>query len=151
MSMKQQFVSNFSHPLERSQLSSGAHILTYAEEGFSPLTFYCGMFKIPKDLELAFQDSVNSSDAVGTMEPYAPISAIPRRLIRENYSAGAVAKSLRDWMRHYGKVGVTGELYLDFQCPSTPHFVTKATEMIVSDARNAGVQRIYIVNYLVSE
>ena len=47
----------------------GDHILTYAEEGFSPLTIHCRFFKIPKSVEKSFVNEVNSRNEIGTLTP----------------------------------------------------------------------------------
>jgi hypothetical protein len=59
-----------------------AHYLVVAEDGFSMLTKYGEKAGLDRKTIRAFADTVNYRDACGSLHPKAPISAIPRRYLR---------------------------------------------------------------------
>ncbi len=83
---------------------AGWHILTVAEAGFSMLDIY-GRNQHGLDIEVIrqFADRVNERDEVGSLHPYAPISAVPRRFFREqeNSSDPAVVDDLKRHIREF--------------------------------------------------
>ena len=79
---------------------AGWHILTVAEAGFSMLDIY-GRFQHRLDIEVIrqFADRINDHDEAGSLHPRAPISAVPRRLFREQESLDN-ASGVKDLTRH---------------------------------------------------
>ncbi len=76
------------------------HILLIAEQGFSMLDMYGNKrFEIAQVLLQKFADQVNDRDDTGTLYPKAPISAIPRRFMR-NIPPEGVATLLPEFERH---------------------------------------------------
>ena len=59
------------------------HVLTYAEEGFSPLNIHAEPAGLTKTEIVAFAAMVNERGEAGSLHPRARISAIPRTLIRD--------------------------------------------------------------------
>jgi hypothetical protein len=80
--MLRKFLPSDSHVHLRE--SQDVHVLTFAQHGFAMLTVYGEeVFGLHSDVLRRFADEVNSKNEPGTLVPTAPISAIPRHLIRE--------------------------------------------------------------------
>jgi hypothetical protein len=103
-----------------SPIDKGCHILTYAEEGFSPLSIYSQSYNLDATVIKEFAEAVNQRDESGSLLPGAPISAIPRRLIREY--GPEVEPALRDALKDFLKANRqhihAKKIIIDF---GTPH------------------------------
>ena len=75
------------------------HVLTYAEEGFSPLDMHGSPLGIDKQQQVAFCDTINNEFETGTLFPLAAISAVPRALIRDSQDVDALAKHIVDFLK----------------------------------------------------
>lgn len=63
----------------------GWHVLLIAEAGFSMLDIYGhGHYKLHRESLQQFAYQINKADSVATLFPVAPISAMPRRFIRDD-------------------------------------------------------------------
>ena len=105
------------------------HCLTYAEEGFAPLNIWARDSGIAKEELVAFADSVNRRDEPGSLYPRALISAVPRRLIRDQSDSEALCLSIR----HFFRANVTSirasKIILDFRTPKVAPYVERAIEL----------------------
>jgi hypothetical protein len=97
----------------------GDHFLVFAEVGFSMLDIYTRRFELPgADLQ-RFVDEVNRRDEVGTLMPAAPISAIPRRAIRDSSDPGLVARFVAEFFAGVQEHGLAAPtLCINFATPS---------------------------------
>ena len=114
---------------QMGSLPDFAHILTYAEEGFSPLSMHCRTYRVPKEEEKAFVAAVNQRDETGSLYPRAPISAIPRRLIREPSDYATIGRALTDFLAANRNTIHATRVWVDFGCPA----VSKILELVVGD------------------
>jgi hypothetical protein len=68
---------------ENITLAPHTHYLVVAEDGFSMLRQYGEQAGLDRKTIKAFADEVNRRDEGGSLYPQAPISAIPRRYLRD--------------------------------------------------------------------
>lgn len=92
-------ISLLSEPSTDSQWD-GWHVLTVAESGFSMLDIY-GRKRLGVDGEKlrAFEEKINSTGESGSLFPFAPLSAVPRKFFREE-SASRNPVFFSDFQRH---------------------------------------------------
>ena len=62
----------------------GYHVLTYAEDGFSPLDIHTRKYDLTQDVLKGVVTDSNHSDQLKTMLPICDLSMIPRRFIRSS-------------------------------------------------------------------
>jgi hypothetical protein len=74
--------------------SKNVHVLTFAEHGFAMLTVYGEQaFGLDLGTLRKFAEEVNSQNETGTLVPKAPLSAVPRHLIREPAKSQSEARA----------------------------------------------------------
>ena len=105
------------------------HCLTYAEEGFSPLNIWTRDMGIAKEELIAFADSVNRWDEPGSLYPRAPVSAVPRRLIRDQRDSEALCLAIENFFKANAATIRSTKVVLDFRTPKVAPFVERAIEM----------------------
>ena len=110
------------------------HVLTYAEEGFSPLDIHGRPMGINKEQQIAFCDSVNQRFETGSLFPRAAISAVPRSLIRDSQDASALASHIRDFLKANMKTIKATKIICDFRTPNVAAFVVAAFVVAAIDA-----------------
>ena len=102
------------------------HILTYAEDGFSPLDIHARRLGIDRELVKSFVSEVNDRSAVGSLHPKAPVSAVPRELVRDRQDIDALAASIGEFLRVNRETIKARRLAFDFRTPSVPEFTVAA-------------------------
>ena len=121
------------------------HVLTYAEEGFSPLDIHGRPMGIDKDRQVAFCDRVNERFETGSLFPQAAISAVPRSLIREGNDAIALAKHIADFLRANVQTIKATKIICDFRTPNVAAFVVVAIETAMKWPDASIIDEIVIV------
>lgn len=110
------------------------HILTYAEVGFSPLSIHAERFGVEREVVTEFSKRVNERAEVGSLSPLAPVSAVPRELVRDSHDIDALASYIGDFLRANRDTIKARRLIFDFRTPSVPRFVVSALhQALVSD------------------
>ncbi len=94
------------------------HVLTYAEEGFAPLNLHTSDTDLSQADLKAFAAFVNDLDQPGTLCPRAPLSAVPRRLIREPMGPSELSKSIQRFFQINAEGIGAKRLLFDFRGPS---------------------------------
>ena len=105
------------------------HVLTYAEEGFAPLNFWTRDTGITKQELVTFADLVNSRDESGSLSPRAPVSAVPRRLIRDQRDSEILCQSIENFYLVNSLTIKSSRLVLDFRTSEVAPFVKRAIEL----------------------
>ena len=124
----------------------GLHILTYAEEGFSPLSIHGRKLGITRDALDAFVDAVNQANEVGSLHPQAPISAVPRSCIRETTDAGLLLWHLQEFLTANAEHIKAKRLLLDFSTPRLqPHAQMAIAEIFAGTSANK-IEEITIIS-----
>ena len=121
------------------------HILTYAEEGFSPLDIHGRPMGISKDQQVAFCDRLNERFETGTLFPQAAISAVPRALIREGRDTNALAKHIADFLKTNVQTIKATKILCDFRTPSVATFVIAAIETAMKLPDASIIEEVVIV------
>ena len=104
----------------------GYHVLTYAEDGFSPLDIHGRPMGINKEQQIAFCDSVNQRFETGSLFPRAAISAVPRALIRDGQDSNALAGHIADFLKANMQTIKATKIICDFRTPNVAAFVVAA-------------------------
>lgn len=107
----------FPHTLEAG---SNYHVLTYAEEGFAPLNFHARQYGLDKDLLCKFADTVNERDEIGSLAPLAPISAIPRRLVRDTKDSEELTQFIQSFLEKNASTLKAESIIFDFVTSTLP-------------------------------
>ena len=121
------------------------HVLTYAEEGFSPLDIHGSPVGITRDQQRAFCDRVNERFETGSLFPQAAISAVPRALIREGRDANALVKHIADFLRANVQTIKATKIICDFRTPNVAAFVVIAIEAAMNRPDASIIDEIVIV------
>lgn len=117
---------------------SGFHIVTYAEDGFAPLSIYGEEQGLTKAELVAFSGQVNSCDEAGSLHPLAPISAIPRQAVRSASHANQIPRYLVDFFRANKTTIHAQKVVFDFRTPQVPGAVLRYLEQALRDCEEAG-------------
>ena len=123
------------------------HVLTYAEEGFSPLTIHSEPMGINKDQQIAFCDRVNQRFETGSLYPRAAISAVPRALIRDSQDHNALASHITDFLKANMQTINATKIICDFGTPRVADFVVAAIEAAMKSPDASIIEEVVIVEY----
>ncbi len=121
------------------------HVLTYAEEGFSPLDIHGRPMGINKEQQIAFCDGVNQRFETGSLFPKAAISAVPRALIRDSQDAIALASHIADFLEANTLTIKASKIICDFRTPTVADFVVAAIEVAMKSPNASIIDEIVII------
>lgn len=121
------------------------HVLTYAEEGFSPLDIHGRSMGINKEQQIAFCDSINQRFEAGTLFPKAGISAVPQALIRNGQDADALAIHIAEFLRANAQTIKATKIIADFRTPKVEAFVVRAIEIAMNCPDASIIEEVVIV------
>ena len=121
------------------------HVLTYAEEGFSPLDIHGRPMGITKEQQVAFCDSVNQSLETGSLFPRAGISAVPRTLIRDSQDANALTIHIADFLKANIQTIKATKIICDFRAPHVAAFVVEAIEAAMKSPDASIIDEMVII------
>ncbi|HSV69421.1 MAG TPA: hypothetical protein VLI72_04865 [Methylibium sp.] len=121
------------------------HVLTYAETGFSPLSIHAKQLGVSVEQVEAFTETVNDSQAIGTLQPLAPISAIPRDAIRDSKSMRHMSEHLDEFLQaNASSIGAT-TLICDFGTPSLGAHVVPVIETALQSKAAQALREVFIL------
>lgn len=112
-------INDFGGPLK----DSGFHLLTFAETGFAVLSVCAEEFGIESNLIEEFSKKVNQKNEIGSMHPKAPISAIPRHCIRDDFDSVTLAEQIRGFLTVNKDQIKAKKLLIDFSAGVAPFTV----------------------------
>jgi hypothetical protein len=121
------------------------HVLTYAEDGFSPLDIHGGRLKLDRNYVVAFAETINARSEAGSMHPVAPISAVPRELIRDRNDVAALAGSIGEFLQVNRKAIKASRLLVDFRTPAVPEFAVLALNCALESNPDPGLKEVLIL------
>ena len=120
------------------------HILTYAEDGLSPLDIHARRLGIDRELVKSFVSEVNDRSSVGSLHPQAPVSAVPRELVRDRQDVDALAASIGEFLHVNRETIKARRLAFDFRTPSVPEFTVAALNSAIR-AHGTGLEEVLIL------
>lgn len=134
---------------------SAAHILLVAEDGFSMLDIYAnGQRGIAKNVIKQFADMVNTRNEAGSLHPQAPISAIPRKFLRElseNITPAVIdeikdhlADFLRANMQHIRATKIVVDLRVS-PAPVPKQYLDAVRELLAEPAASQGLEEVILI------
>jgi hypothetical protein len=121
------------------------HVLTYAEEGFSPLDIHGRPQGIDKAQQVAFCDRVNERFETGSLFPQAAISAVPRALIRDGRDPNALAKHIADFLKANIQTIKATKIICDFRTSNLAPFVVIGIEAAMKLPDASIIEEVVIV------
>jgi len=110
------------------------HVLTYAEGGLAPLSLYAREYGIDSTTLSDFADDVNRLGEPGSLHPRAPVSAVPRALVRAAEDPIALRDQIVAFLHANEATIHAGRLLLDFRTPAVAPFVVTAIELALVSA-----------------
>ena len=108
----------------------GLQIITFAEDGFSPLDIHAQHFRISRAIICAFAEAVNRRAEVGSLNPQAPISAVPRSSIRDTTDPSALIGYLNEFLEANASMLHATCLLVDFRTPKLQNHVRAAIDAV---------------------
>jgi O-acetyl-ADP-ribose deacetylase (regulator of RNase III) len=120
------------------------HVLTYAEDGFSPLDIHARRLGLDRELVKSFASAVNERSSVGSLHPQAPISAVPQELVRDRQNIDALVASIGEFLRVNRETIKARRLAFDFRTPSVPEFTVAALNSAIR-TQESGLEEILIL------
>ena len=121
------------------------HVLTFAEEGFSPLSIHGSASGISKEQLVAFSSQVNDRVETGSFHPKAPLSAIPRALIRDMNDEDALCRQIVEFLRANAKTIKATKIAFDFRTPKVQSFVVSAIESAMNSSEASTTEDAVII------
>lgn len=122
------------------------HVLTYAEEGFSPLNIHTRDTSISKDDLVAFAAQINDRNELGTLYPRAAVSAVPRAVIRDSQDPIALCRAIEEFLDVNAKSIRAKKLLFDFRTPNVSRFVMAAIEKALACPTAAMVEEVVVID-----
>lgn len=110
------------------------HVLTYAEGGLAPLSTYAREYGIDSTTLSDFADDVNRLGEPGSLHPRAPVSAVPRALVRAAEDPVALRDQIVAFLHANEATIHASRLLLDFRAPGVAPFVITAIELALASA-----------------
>jgi hypothetical protein len=135
----------FSPQVPEHPLRNGFHIITFAETGYAMLNIYGEEAKIDRGTLEEFASRINRNDSFSSLHPVAPISAVPRRLIRDGGDAVALYRELTLFLRQNGRTIKAKKLLFDFRAGVAP-FVLNAVFQALQSEYVGNVDDVVAIN-----
>lgn len=102
------------------------HILTYAEEGFSPLSIHSEKYHLAENVLKDFAYGSNESDQIKTMFPVYNLSVIPRRFVRQKINSFDFHLKLLEFLELNAAEINAKKFIFDFRTHELPEYISKA-------------------------
>ena len=133
-----------SHPFD---YSGNQLIVTYAEEGFSPLSIHMKSMGYDKEEIVDFANSINESDNTKSLLPDFPLLAIPRRLIRDTLKTREFMKYLNEILAIVAANNTLNEIVFDFRTPQTDRNIKDIVSHILFSAKLSNLNSFGFVEF----
>jgi hypothetical protein len=121
------------------------HVLTYAEEGFSPLDVYGRPMGVTKTEQVAFCARVNQHFETGSLFPSVAISVVPRALIRESQDVNALVCHIGDFLKANMQSIKARKVICDFRTPNVASFIIEAIEVAMQSPDASIIDEVVVI------
>lgn len=81
-----------------------------------------------------FADDVNTRNEPGSLHPRAPVSAVPRKLVRDAADSNALREQIADFLRTNEELIGAKKILFDFRTPEVSESIVSA----INEALSAG-------------
>lgn len=112
------------------------HLITFAEEGFSPLSERLNRLGYNKDQIEKIANHVNESDASYCLLPDFPVTIIPRRLVREEFIQSEFDSTLSRIIATCDTKYASRHLLFDFRTPDVAEEVSRSIRELFKRAHH---------------
>jgi hypothetical protein len=126
-------------------ISTEYHILTYAEEGFSPLNIHTKKYDFPEIILKEYVNRCNESDHVITMLPKCNLSMLPRRFIRKSKDSFELHAKLLEFFDLNALEINAIKFIFDFRTHELPIYILDAIYMLDSNNTLCDIEEIIII------
>ena len=111
--MKEIFTSND----QLFDFSDNQHLITFAEEGFSPLSIRLRALRYKKEEIVEITETVNTENSYKTLLPEFPITVVPRRFIRSRFDKSNFEYMLVEILLKCDREDNSKTILFDFRTP----------------------------------
>lgn len=122
------------------------HVLTYAEEGFSPLNMHTKELQVPKESLMEFANRVNTSHSLQTLFPTAPLTAIPRSLVRQSQDICELAASFEAFLEMNAETFHASKVLIDLRTPNTHPNVYGALDTLLDKGVCRSLDELVVID-----
>jgi hypothetical protein len=140
--MREIFTSN-DHMFD---FSDNQHLITYAEEGFSPLSERLSKLGYWKEEIIEIAENINETDAYHCLLPEFPVTIIPRRLVRETYDERLFEKILIQIILNCDQKHKAKFLLFDLGVPDVSHNISHSIRRLLTKSNiYSNLRKFWIV------
>ena len=140
--MKEIFTSND----QLFDFSDNQHLITYAEEGFSPLSERLSKLGYWKEEIIEIAENINETDAYHCLLPEFPVTIIPRRLVRETYDERLFEEILIQIILNCDQIHKAKFLLFDLGVPDVSHNISHSIRRLLTKSnRYSNLREFWIV------
>lgn len=115
-----------SRTLDIFDFSDHEHLITYAEEGFSPLSERLKNLGYTKDEIVEIANHVNELDSYRCLLPDFPVTVIPRRFVRASFNKSSFENTLNKIILTCDKKYAARHLLFDFRTPNVAESIKQS-------------------------
>lgn len=123
----------------------GYHILTYAEDGFSPFDIYTRKSNLDYEDLKAYVMRSNEADKVITLHPLFNLSIIPRRFVRGLAEPIEVYEKFLEFINLNVSDIKAKKVIFDFRMPQIPAQIELAIAMLDDNKSLVVLDEIFVV------
>ena len=110
-------------------------LITYAEEGFSPLSIHMKSMGYEKEEIINFSNSINENDEPKSLLPDFPLFAIPRRFIREHFEFYELSTYFTEIILNSVENNNFKQIVFDFRTPQTSNEIKRTIARFLEDKK----------------
>jgi hypothetical protein len=120
-----------SRTLDIFDFSDHEHLITYAEEGFSPLSERLKNLGYTKDEIVEIANHVNELDSYRCLLPDFPVTVIPRRFVRASFNKSSFENTLNKIILTCDKKYAARHLLFDFRTPNVAESIKQSIRSLL--------------------
>jgi hypothetical protein len=124
----------FARTLDIFDFSDQEHLITYAEEGFSPLSERLKNLGYKKGEIEIIANQVNELDVACCLLPNFPVTVIPRKLVRDEFNRSAFENSLAKIIAKCDQNYASRHLLFDFRTPNVSESIKQSIRSLFSNS-----------------
>jgi len=121
------------------------HVLTYAEEGFSPLNMHTENSELRTEDLKGFANNSNDLDQIITIYPKYSLSMIPRRFIRKPCSSIELYSKLLEFFELNALKIKAKKFIFDFRTHELQKHILDSIYMLKSNKMLSSIEEIVII------
>ena len=121
------------------------HVLTYAEEGFSPLNIHTRKYDLGEEFLKENAYTSNENDKICTIFPVCNLSMVPRRFVRKPTSSIELYAKFLEFFELNALEIKAKKFIFDFRTHELQQYILDAIYMLKSNNTLGDVEEILII------